>query len=178
MESAGIMRKSTKKEKQQIREFNEHKAELEQLNENTIQIQRADSIVGLDNELGDGNESWDAEKNSTADVLVNFSAEQILMAKQAYQIIKKCFDVAIGSVKDSTKSIFIDKSFWEQEAYDVPLKDLAKVLGYKNSNPTQDFNRFVGKVNDCTEPSGVKVINPKEQIEFLKQILDADEGIA
>lgn len=104
----------------------------------------------------------------------SFSAEQYLMAKQAYQIIKDCFQGAISGISNVVKASFLNEAFWELAKYDLPIKQLAKHLGYENSNPTQDFNRFVQKVSECTQPSGINLANPDEQIEFLKQIIEID----
>lgn len=105
----------------------------------------------------------------------DFSAEQILIAQQSYQIIKACFDGALVAVNDQTKHDFYRAVFWELDKYELSVKELAAYLGYQNSNPTQDFNRFVEKVSACTEKDGVKVVNPHEQVEFLKQILSLEE---
>ena len=104
----------------------------------------------------------------------SFTAEQYMMAKQAYQIIKDCFQGAISGVSNTVKATFINAAFWESNNYGLPIKQLAKHLGYENSNPTQDFNRFVQKVSECTQPSGIHLVNPDEQIEFLKQIIEID----
>jgi len=103
-----------------------------------------------------------------------FSSEHYLMAKQAYDIINNCFQVSISGISNTVRATFLNEAFWESNKYGLPLKQLAKHLGYENSNPTQDFNRFIQKVNECTETSGINVVNPDEQIEFLKQILDVD----
>ena len=105
----------------------------------------------------------------------DFSAEQILIAQQSYQIIQACFATAMMSVTDQAKHAFYQAVFWELDKYDLSVKELAAYLGYQTSNPTQDFNRFVEKVSNCTERDGIKVVNPNEQVEFLKQILSLDE---
>lgn len=103
------------------------------------------------------------------------SAEQILIAKQSYDIIRQCFDSAMMVVVDQPKQQFYEAVFWELDKYDLSVKELAVHFGYKNSNPTQDFNRFVDKVSECTEKDGIKVVTPNEQVEFLKQILSLEE---
>jgi DNA-directed RNA polymerase specialized sigma24 family protein len=104
----------------------------------------------------------------------SYTAEQYLIARQAYEIIKDCFKGAISGISNMVKATFLSEAFWELAKYDLPLKQLASHLGYENTNPTQEFNRFVVKVSSCTEQKGIKVVNPDEQIEFLKQIIEID----
>lgn len=118
--------------------------------------------------------SEDIDEHESLESAAFSSGEEVLMAKEFYLIIRECFEGAITFVSHQLKSNFLRTAFWEQDEYGLPLKKLAEVLGYENSNPTQDFNRFVQKVSECTQTSGVKVVNPCEQIEFLKQIIEID----
>lgn len=106
------------------------------------------------------------------------SPEKILLAKQAYQVIKRCFEGALNNVSNQMKVHFLTEAFWEMDSYGLPIKKLAEVLGYENSNPTQDFNRFVSKVSDCTQPSGITLSKPNEAIEIIKQIIEIDGATA
>ena len=108
----------------------------------------------------------------------SFTAEQYMIAKQAYKIIKDCFQGAMSGISNGIKTTFLGEAFWESDKYGLPLKQLAKLLGYENSNPTQEFNRFVQKVSECTQSSGIMIANPSEQIEILRQIIDTDEVTA
>lgn len=94
-------------------------------------------------------------------------------AKIAYQSIKDCFEGAITQVKDSLKKNFYDAAFWRLSDYDLPLKELANHLGFINTNPTQDFNRFVAKVSTCTQSSGITISKPNEQIEILLDLISS-----
>lgn len=102
----------------------------------------------------------------------SYTPEQIIMAKQAYEIIWMCYDHAVQSVMDQEKKLFFHALFWEFERYDLSVKALALHLGYKNSNPTQEFTRFVSKVSECTERDGITVATPHEQLELLRQIMN------
>lgn len=107
----------------------------------------------------------------------HYSVEQYLMAKQAYKVIQDCFSSSISSVSNAIRANFLKEAFWEADSYGLPLKKLAVVLGYENSNPTQDFNRFVTKVSDCTQKFNINIVNSGEQIEFLRQIIES-EGVS
>jgi len=98
-----------------------------------------------------------------------------LYAKEAYQWIKDCFNSVYDGLKDNSRQAFFDAAFWWNNDYDMPIKDLAQHLGYKNSNPTQELNRLVKKVSNCTEPYGIVLKNPHEQIQILQeQIVNAE----
>ena len=100
-----------------------------------------------------------------------YTSEQYLIAKQAYDNIQKCFSLVSSSITNDSRAKFLKEAFWNSDYYDVPIKQLAHVLGYLKSNPTQDFNRFVDKVSKCTEKYNIKIVNSGEQIEFLRQII-------
>lgn len=103
--------------------------------------------------------------------------ERLVEAREVYEIIAYCFQNALILVKERERQRFYHVVFWELDEYNMTVKDLAAHVGYANSNPTQDFNRFVKKVSECTEKDGIKVVNPSEQVDFLKQILSLDEAV-
>jgi hypothetical protein len=90
-----------------------------------------------------------------------------LEAKQALELIKKCFELSAEMNPDNERLNFLEAAFWRRIYLDINLKDLAKEVGFIHSNPSQEFNRFVAKVSTCTEKDGVKITNPSEQIEIL-----------
>lgn len=97
------------------------------------------------------------------------SPEQQLFAKEAYEWIKGCFKSLSEKIKDTKRRAFFEAVFWHFETYDLPLNILAAQLGYVSSNPTQELKRFVEKVSMCTQPHGIVVQNPQEQIQFLRE---------
>lgn len=119
-----------------------------------------------------------AEDISEHEDLVNntyVTGENIHLARLAYKTIKDCFDTAIETIRDLTRKTFLTDAFWSLNQCDIPIKELASVVGFDNSNPTQTFNRFVEKVSLCTEPNGIFINNINEQVEFLSQVLEAAE---
>jgi hypothetical protein len=102
--------------------------------------------------------------------------EQHLFAKEAYQWIKNCFESVSLEIQSLERKSFFYAAFWEFASYDMPMKALADHLGYQSSNPTQELKRFIDKVTMCTQPHGIKVSNPHEQIQFLQEQLD-DLGV-
>jgi DNA-directed RNA polymerase specialized sigma24 family protein len=98
--------------------------------------------------------------------------EQQLFAKEAYEWIKGCYTALSEKIKDTKRRAFFEAAFWRVESYGLPLKALASQLGYVSSNPTQELNRFVEKVSMCTQPHGVFVQNPQEQVQFLCEQID------
>ncbi|WP_156780192.1 hypothetical protein [Glaciecola sp. HTCC2999] len=100
-----------------------------------------------------------------------YTSEQYLIAKEAYGNIQKCFSLITASITNDTRAKFLKEAFWNSDYYDVPIKQLAQILGYLKSNPTQDFNRFVDKISNCTQKYNIKIVNSGEQIEFLRQII-------
>lgn len=106
----------------------------------------------------------------------DYSHDQYLAAKRAYLVIESCFKKAIETVKEKAKSEFIQSAFWDYGNFDFPLKKLAEVVGYEKSNPTQDFNRFVEKVNLCTNSHDIRIVNVGEQIDILRQIIYIGEA--
>lgn len=103
------------------------------------------------------------------------SADQYVSLQEAYRWIRECFYSVLSATKDASKQAFFEAVFWELDKYTMTIKELAKCLGYDSSNPTQELNRFVTKVNLCTNPHGVYIDNPREQILFLsEQILNVE----
>ena len=98
--------------------------------------------------------------------------EQQLFAKEAYDWIKGCYTAVSEKIKDTKRRAFFEATFWHVEYYGLPLKKLASQLGYISSNPTQELNRFIEKVSMCTQPHGVVVQNPQEQIQFLREQIE------
>lgn len=98
--------------------------------------------------------------------------EQQLFAQEAYQWIKSCYLSLLDRINDANRKIFFEAAFWQFNDYDMPLKSLAVHLGYGSSNPTQELKRFVDKVSLCTQPHGVVVNNPHEQIQFLREQIE------
>jgi DNA-directed RNA polymerase specialized sigma24 family protein len=97
------------------------------------------------------------------------TSEQYQFVKEAYQWILNCFESAIEYVNDTSRRNFIETAFWQFDQYDMTMKMLAGHLGYQSSNPTQEFKRFAQKVSLCTEPHGVSLQSPQEQIQFLRE---------
>jgi hypothetical protein len=153
LENAGIMVRATKRE-------------TEMTGKKTEQIKH-DSIHGSDND----------DDKLAVDVVSEYAGALTLMeAEEAYETIKECFNLAVEKVVDRAKFFFYHIAFWELDEYNMSLKDLAAHVGFANSNPTQDFNRFVEKVSGCTEKGHVVLRNPNEQIEILKQLLGLTEA--
>jgi hypothetical protein len=94
-------------------------------------------------------------------------------ARNAYSAIKNCFGLTSKTVKGEAKLTFFYTAFWEFSDLGMTIKELAKHLGFENSNPTQEFNRFVSKVSHCTERQGVKLVKPNEQVEILLELMAA-----
>ena len=102
--------------------------------------------------------------------------EQQLFVKEAYEWIKSCYLSLLDAIKDTNRKLFFEAAFWQFQDYDMPLKSLAAHLGYRSSNPTQELKRFVEKVSMCTQPHGIVVKDPHDQIQFLReQIQDSGE---
>lgn len=108
-----------------------------------------------------------------AEFIAGYSAktDTIIVAKQALEIIKTCLDGALMSIKNAARARFLKEAFWRSE-YDLPLKSLAETLGFDNSNPTQDFNRFVVKVDECTSSHGIKLNDVNNQVEIIAQLAE------
>jgi DNA-directed RNA polymerase specialized sigma24 family protein len=103
--------------------------------------------------------------------------EQQLFALEAYQWIKSCYLSLLDKVSGAGRKTFFEAAFWQLNHYDMPLKSLAAHLGYKSSNPTQELKRFVEKVSLCTQPHGVIINNPGEQIQFLREQIENSEAV-
>tara|TARA_B110000196_G_scaffold293833_1_gene282419 strand:+ start:5881 stop:6567 length:687 start_codon:yes stop_codon:yes gene_type:complete len=99
--------------------------------------------------------------------------EQYLFAKDAYQWIKSCFESVSLEIQNVERKRFFYAAFWEFASYGMPMKALAGHLGYQSSNPTQELKRFIDKVTMCTQPHGIKVSSPHEQIEILREQLES-----
>ena len=113
----------------------------------------------------------DVEEGTMPQTVLN--ADQYVSLQDAYRWIRECFDSVLSATKDAYKQAFFEAVFWELDKYTMTIKELAICLGYDSSNPTQELNRFVAKVNLCTNPHGVYIDNPREQILFLsEQILN------
>lgn len=92
--------------------------------------------------------------------------------EEVYGWIKSCFEAVYEKITNDKRKAFFHSAFWFDSEHDIPLKELAKFIGYTSSNPTQEFKRLVNKVSLCTEPNGVSVVNPQEQVQFLLEQLD------
>jgi DNA-directed RNA polymerase specialized sigma24 family protein len=93
-------------------------------------------------------------------------------AEEAYQWIKNCFDSVYDSINDSKRKSFFDSAFWWYNDQGMPVKELATFIGYESSNPTQELNRLIQKVSMCTEPHGISVTCPHEQVQFLQEQIE------
>ena len=91
-------------------------------------------------------------------------------AKEALDVIKKCFENFAEATKDKLKATFFEAAFWRRNYLDMSVKELAENMGFIHSNPTQEFNRFLTKVSGCTEKQDVILSAPNDQIEILLQL--------
>ena len=107
--------------------------------------------------------------------MFSISAGVSLEAKEALHVIRKCFEMFSEMNQDQEKLAFFDAAFWRRIYLDISIKDLAEHVGFKHSNPTQEFNRFVAKISSCTEKDGINVTNPSEQIEVLLELSSSFE---
>lgn len=96
-------------------------------------------------------------------------SDVVIAARQAYQIVKDCLTSTLLTVKEAAKSKFLQSAFWRNK-HELPLKALAEHFGFAHSNPTQEFNRFAARVNNCTEPQGITIMDSDLQVELLAQI--------
>jgi DNA-directed RNA polymerase specialized sigma24 family protein len=104
--------------------------------------------------------------------------EGYINAKEAYQWIKSCFDTVYNEIKDLKRQSFFNSAFWWHNDKGIPVKELARFLGYETSNPTQELKRLIQKVSLCTEQYGITVTNPHEQIQFLQEQIENVEVIS
>ncbi|WP_019029052.1 hypothetical protein [Colwellia piezophila] len=102
--------------------------------------------------------------------------EQYIFVKEAYQWIKSCFDKLLLNISNFDTRKFFEAAFWDFNEYDLPLNKLAIHVGYSSTNPTQELNRFIANVSECTQRHGVVVNNPHEQIQFLRELIDNSEA--
>ena len=100
------------------------------------------------------------------------TSDQYIFIKEAYQLIKHCFELHSAKIQNMDQQKFFYAVFWRFDDYGLPMKNLATHLGYESTNPTQELNRFVTKVSKCTEPNGITVIKPHKQIPYLQEQLD------
>jgi DNA-directed RNA polymerase specialized sigma24 family protein len=98
--------------------------------------------------------------------------DQYVFIKEAYQRIKHCYEFLSAEIHNIGRQKFFYAAFWRFDDYRLPMNKLATHLGYKSTNPTQELNRFVTKVSKCTEPHGISVTNPHEQIQFLREQIE------
>lgn len=121
----------------------------------------------------------DAQQNSSHSFQSSEpTSEEYLLAEKAYGFIQNCFKLAIAKIKDPQRAEFLYQAFWESNYINFPLNELAKRNNYSNTNPTQDFNRFVAKVSHCTEKNNIKIVKSGEQIEFLRQMISSNGELA
>lgn len=90
---------------------------------------------------------------------------------RAYKWIKQCFDASVETIKDVSRRAYLNAAFWEKTHYDVPLKELASLVGYSSTNPTQELQRFTLKVESCTQHYGITIVNLGDEVQFLKEYL-------
>lgn len=88
---------------------------------------------------------------------------------RAYKWIKECFDASVETIKDVSRRAYLSAAFWEKAHYDVPLKELASLMGYSSTNPTQELQRFTLKIEACTQNYGITIVNLDDEIQFLKE---------
>jgi RNA polymerase sigma factor (sigma-70 family) len=141
------------------------------INRRLSQSERSDS----------GNKYTNIDKSPTEDIDESgavFSSignpEQSVILQDALKWIKSCYESLSSSVKDLNRRQFYEAAFWQFDDYDMPLKELANHMGYKSTNPTQELKRFVEKVSLCTQPHGVKLNKPSEQIQFLLEQIESN----
>ena len=106
------------------------------------------------------------------------TSENYFFAQKAYGFIQNCFKLAIEKITDPHRAEFLYQAFWESNNIDFSLNELAKRNNYSNTNPTQDFNRFVAKVSHCTEKNNITIVKSGEQIEFLRQMISSNGELA
>jgi len=104
--------------------------------------------------------------------------EGFINAKEAYQWIKSCFDSVYGDIKDLKRKAFFDSAFWWNNDHQMPVKEMAAFVDYQSSNPTQELKRLIQKVSSCTEPHGITVVNPHEQVQFLQEQIEYEGAIS
>jgi DNA-directed RNA polymerase specialized sigma24 family protein len=119
----------------------------------------------------DSDDEFSAKELPSLDMGIEESCLVSEEAKNAYSAIMNCFELSLKLVKGEEKLTFFYTAFWELSDFGMTIKELAKHLGFVNSNPTQEFNRFVSKVSNCTEKNGVKLTKPNEQVEILFDLM-------
>jgi hypothetical protein len=116
----------------------------------------------------------ETEKN----LLETKTPEQYVFVKEAYQRIKHCFERFWAGIDDLHQKNFFHAAFWQLDDYRLPIKKLAERIGYASANPTRDLKHFISRVSQCTEPYGVVVTSPHEQIQFLLERIDDSEAMS
>ena len=104
--------------------------------------------------------------------------DQYVFIKEAFQRIKHCYELLSAEIHNINRQKFFYAAFWRFDDYRLPMNKLAAHLGYKSTNPTQELNRFVAKVSKCTEPHGIAVTNPHEQIQFLREQIENSGAVS
>lgn len=113
---------------------------------------------------------------SDSKLQISDSSEHYQYFEEAYSWIRSCFDALASEIKDVNRRKFTEEAFWRFAEYGLTMKLLATQLGYTSSNPTQEFKRFTQKVALCTEPHGISISLPQEQIQFLREKIIALGG--
>jgi len=103
--------------------------------------------------------------------------ENQVNASDAYKWIKNCFESVFNDISDPKRQAFFESAFWWYNDQGVSTKELALLVGYKSSNPTQELKRLIQKVSLCTQPHGIEVVNPNEQVQFLQEQIQSDGSL-
>jgi len=104
--------------------------------------------------------------------------DQYIFIKEAYQWIKDCFESLSAGISNLNKKRFFHAAFWRLDDYGLSIKNLAEQFGYTSANPTRDLKHFTSKVSHCTEPYGVVVTSPNEQIQILLELIENSEAVS
>ncbi|MEA3587648.1 hypothetical protein J6I75_04725 [Pseudidiomarina sp. 1APP75-27a] len=114
------------------------------------------------------------DENSLVSQIADATGDQASFSTElsrAYKRIKECFDASFAAIKDVSRKSYLYAAFWDKADYDVPMKELATIMGYSSTNPTQEFQRFTLKVESCTQPYGITIVNLDDEIQFLKEYI-------
>lgn len=134
------------------------------------------------NDSNDGKKTYFAKVSTNVDFVNNDEGDQSVFsspltqssvsieAKEALDLIKRCFEKYAEATKDQIKATFFESAFWHRNYLDTSIKELAEDLGFIHTNPTQEFNRFVKKVSGCTEKGDVILSAVDNQLEILLQL--------
>jgi len=124
------------------------------------------------------NIGWDDMTDNSMPESEMINPDSHVEAEDAYRWIKDCYDAVYKSIKDQSRKAFFESSFWWYNDRDVSTKDLASLVGYDSSNPTQELKRLIQKVSMCTQPHGITVVNPHEQVQFLQEQIQYGGGVS